>query len=306
MPELPAGPEIRAAGAVLWRAAEQGAEVVLVHRPRYDDWSFPKGKRLKGEHLLVTAVREVAEETGIRVVLRRRLRPVRYLRGGRPKRVDYWAARPAAGEGTRDGFVPGDEVDRLEWLALPAARERLTYPHDLQVLDDFASGPFAAGPADTVPHILLRHASAGDKAAWRRDDLLRPLDERGSADAEILADLLACFAPSEVISSAAERCMATVRPYAARAGRAVRVEPAFTLRDADVSPEATRRLAELVSAGVPFVLCGHGEMIPPLLEHACGRPAAGGPGAAQGRLLGHARRPSHPDRRRTPPRLPAT
>ena len=286
--------EIQAAGAVLWRAGNHGAgndgaEVALVHRPRYDDWSFPKGKRHKREQLPVTAVREVAEETGVRVVLRRRLRPVHYLREGRPKRVDYWAAREAGGP--QAGFVPNDEVDRVEWLSLPAARERLTYPHDGAVLDDFASGP-----ADTIPHILLRHASAGDKAAWRGDDLLRPLDERGEADAETLAGLLACFGPHEVISSAAERCVATLRPYAARAGRAVRAEPAFTLRagarkqpgcrtgggdtpgtpsaggvagDSDSLTAARHRLTELVSRGVPFVLCGHGEMMAPLVTHAC-------------------------------------
>jgi 8-oxo-dGTP diphosphatase len=88
-------PKIPAAGAVLWRPGEQGPEVALVHRPRYDDWSFPKGKCLPGEHVLITAVREVTEETGIGVILGRRLRTVRYLSDGRPKQVDYWAARPA-------------------------------------------------------------------------------------------------------------------------------------------------------------------------------------------------------------------
>ena len=89
-------PKIPAAGAVLWRQGEQGPEVALVHRPRYDDWSIPKGKSEPGEHVLITAVREVTEETGIEIILGRRLRTVRYLSDGRPKQVDYWAARPAA------------------------------------------------------------------------------------------------------------------------------------------------------------------------------------------------------------------
>ena len=166
--------EIRAAGAVLWRPGPTGPEVVLVHRPRYDDWAFPKGKRLPGEHVLVTAVREVAEETGISVVLGRRLSQARYLSDGQPKRVDYWAARPAAGAAEQAGAVPNDEVDRLEWLAVPAAGERLSYPHDARLLSDFASAP----PASTAC-ILLRHAAAQSRKAWRdageADDVARPL-----------------------------------------------------------------------------------------------------------------------------------
>ena len=92
----PESGEIHAAGAVMWRAGEEGIETALVHRPRYDDWSFPKGKAFAGEHVLLTAVREVAEETGIRVALGRRLATTQYPTSGGPKRVDYWAARPAS------------------------------------------------------------------------------------------------------------------------------------------------------------------------------------------------------------------
>ena len=88
---------IRAAGALVWRPSGQGLEVAVVHRRRYDDWSFPKGKRERGEHVLMTAVREVAEETGVRVILGRPLSAALYERAGRPKRVDYWAGRPAVG-----------------------------------------------------------------------------------------------------------------------------------------------------------------------------------------------------------------
>ncbi len=169
---------IRAAGAVLWRPGTEGPQVALVHRRRYDDWSLPKGKSLPGEHVLLTAVREVAEETGVRVVLGRRLPSTHYARDGRPKVVDYWAARAA--DVPQPRFQPNDEVDRLDWLELPAARDRLSYPHDAAVLDSFA-----AGPPDTIPFILVRHASAGSKTAWRaaghEDDLIRPLDEAGHA-----------------------------------------------------------------------------------------------------------------------------
>ncbi len=149
--------EIRAAGAVLWRPGPAGPQVALVHRPKYDDWSLPKGKTEPGEHVLLTAVRELAEETGTRVVLGRRLPSTHYLVRGRPKTVDYWAAKAA--DGPQPGFTPNSEVDQLDWLDGPAARQRLSYLHDAAVLDEFA-----AGPPDTVPLILVRHASAGSKA----------------------------------------------------------------------------------------------------------------------------------------------
>ena len=230
-------PKIPAAGALLWRPGEQGPEVVLVHRPRYDDWSFPKGKCLPGEHVLITAVREVAEETEIEITLGRKLRTVRYLSDGRPKQVDYWAARPAAqavGGGAGEPaapapFTPNEEVDQLAWLPLTAAGDRLSYQHDTEVL-----GEFASAPAATTAIILVRHASARNKKAWQNaghpDDLTRPLTPLGHVQAKLLAQILSCFGPARVISSPAERCLATVEPYAAQIGGVV--EPALGLRAA--------------------------------------------------------------------------
>ena len=159
----------------MWRRGPDGPEVLLIHRPRRDDWSLAKGKRDPGEQLPQTAVREVAEETGIRPVLGRRLRTVRYLAGGRPKVVHYWAAaEPGAGPGL-PAFIPNHEVDGIEWLTLPRASERLSYPDDVTVLEDFAQWPHR-----TVPLVVLRHASAGRKQDWDGDDLLRPLDAPGA------------------------------------------------------------------------------------------------------------------------------
>jgi 8-oxo-dGTP pyrophosphatase MutT (NUDIX family)/phosphohistidine phosphatase SixA len=257
--------EIRAAGAVLWRPGPAGPEVALVHRPRYDDWAFPKGKALPGEHVLVTAVREVAEETGISVVLGRRLSQARYLSDGQPKRVDYWAARQTAAAAA--GAVPNAEVDRLEWLPVPAAGQQLSYPHDARLLAEFASAP----PASTAC-ILLRHAAARSRKAWREaghpDDLPRPLTARGQGQALRLASVLACFGPARVVSSPAERCLATVRPYAALAGVPVEAEPAFL-------PEAPAaalrdRITALATAGQPLVVCAHRENLPGLLATVCG------------------------------------
>ncbi|HEY1919646.1 MAG TPA: NUDIX domain-containing protein [Streptosporangiaceae bacterium] len=259
--------EIRAAGAVLYRTSGSGTEVAVIHRPSHRDWSLPKGKLEPGEHVLLAAVREVAEETGIRPVLGRSLATVRYPVDGRPKRVDYWAARvddPQPGV-----FTPGAEVDRLEWLPAPAARARLSYAHDQKVLDQLLL-PAADGGltiADTVPCILLRHASAGRKNAWPGDDRLRPLDERGHAEAQELAQLLACFAPQRVISSATERCLATVRPYAEQIGAAIEAEPTFTVGQ---RPEKAVRacMTELIARPSPMVICGHRENLPVLLGEA--------------------------------------
>jgi 8-oxo-dGTP diphosphatase len=258
--------EIRAAGAMLWRPGAAGPEVALVHRRRYDDWSLPKGKSLPGEHVLVTAVREVAEETGVRVTLGRRLPSTHYQQhGNRPKTVDYWAAKAAAGP--QPGFVPNDEVDEVGWLGLLEARERLSYAHDVGVLDEFA-----AGPPDTVPLILVRHASAGSKDEWRAagrgDDLKRPLDAAGRQQQEELGLLLRCYGTARVLSSAAERCTQTVQAYADLTGQRVQTDPAFTVGLA-AAPAARRRVGEILGSGLPTVICGHRENLSAILEEAC-------------------------------------
>jgi 8-oxo-dGTP diphosphatase len=293
-------PKIPAAGALLWRPGEQGPEVVLVHRPRYDDWSFPKGKCLPGEHVLITAVREVAEETEIEIILGRKLRTVRYLSDGRPKQVNYWAARPAArAAGGADEpaeaapFTPNEEVDELAWLPLTAAGDRLTYQHDTEVLAEFASAPAA-----TRAIVLVRHASARNKKAWQNaghpDDLTRPLTPLGQVQAKLLGQILSCFGPARVISSPAERCLATVEPYAAMTGGVVEPAPALApppddqvLEEADPAVVAAARelVTALVTAGEPVVICAHRENLPAMLRWICeslGAPVPAGPPMRKG------------------------
>jgi 8-oxo-(d)GTP phosphatase len=247
----------------------------------------------------------VEEETGIRPVLGQRLPSVAYLAEGRHKQVDYWAARPAAAGGepggqrpgtghgpgaagaaangaavsTQDRFVPNDEVDAIAWLPAGEARPRLTYTHDAAVLD-----AFSAGPASTAPVILVRHAAAVTKQAWAAtghpEDLHRPLSPRGRGQAAKLAEILGCYPPARVLSSAAERCAATVTPYAERAGTLVETEPAFTLRPGAprrtgggwaATPAARQRVHDAVTAGHPVIICGHRQNMPSLLAWAWGR-----------------------------------
>jgi 8-oxo-dGTP pyrophosphatase MutT (NUDIX family)/phosphohistidine phosphatase SixA len=243
---------IRAAGAVLWRP---GPEILLVHRPRYDDWSLPKGKQEHGEHILITAVREVQEEASVRPVLGPRLRTVSYEVHGEPKQVGYWQARAA--DATAD-----NEIDAVEWLPFDKALDRISYPHDKGVVLDLV-------PVETVPLILLRHAKAGPKGG---NDLRRPLDAHGERDAATLAVLLACFAPrARVLSSPADRCTQTVRPYTEAAGVPLETDASLQTH-LSRTPGGSRPgslLRGIVAARQPTVVCLHRENLAEALAAAC-------------------------------------
>jgi 8-oxo-(d)GTP phosphatase len=265
---------IRAAGAVLWRP---GPEILLVHRPRYDDWSLPKGKQEPGEHILQTAVREVQEETSVRPVLGPRLRSVSYLSRGEPKHVGYWQAQA-------DSAAADNEIDAVEWLPAEKALTRLSYPHDRDVVSDL-------DPVETVPLILLRHASAGSKSAsagpkgapaGQQGDLLRPLDAKGERDAAVLAGLLACFAPrARVVSSPAVRCTQTVVPYTEVAEVPLETDPSLKAHSIRTSsgPSPGNPLRTLVARILveqtllgerrPAIVCLHRENLPEALAAAC-------------------------------------
>jgi 8-oxo-(d)GTP phosphatase len=267
MADRRAADEVRAAGAVVWRPAGSGTQVVLVHRPKYDDWSLPKGKLEPGEHVLLAAVREVAEETALEVTLGRRLAPVQYVSGEVSKRVDYWVAT-AAGAGTQAAFEPTSEIDEVAWLAASSAPTSLSYERDAELLAEFQ-----AEPGQTAPLILVRHASAGSKSDWPKSDASRPLDDRGTQDALALARLLRCFGAGRVVSAPAERCVATVRPFAASIGGVVEIEAAFDV--AGSRQNGQRKIAAvapamelLVADSRPVVVCAHRENLPALMTAA--------------------------------------
>jgi len=248
---------VAAAGGVVWRARHGDIEVALVHRPRYDDWTLPKGKLEDGETELGAAVREVGEELGASVAVSRRIGRVRYHHDGVNKTVGYWAMHYLAGD-----FVAGDEIDAVEWLDLAKARRRLTYPIDRPVLADFAALPV---PDSVI--VLLRHAKAGRRSEWRGDDRLRPLDPAGAHQAQQLAGFLRCFAPQRVISADLTRCVQTVEPLARSLGVEVRLDPAFADDSYLETPMATQTaLLSLAKPGKVAVVCSQGTTIPALID----------------------------------------
>jgi 8-oxo-dGTP diphosphatase len=197
---------VAAAGGAVWRpAADGGTEVALVHRPRYDDWSLPKGKLDAGEHGLSAAVREIGEETGLEVVAGRRSVRTRYPVPEGEKRVDYWVMQALGGD-----FPANDEVDELRWLAVTEAGALCSHEPDRVVLADLARTDVPLMPA----LVLVRHGRAGDRSDWDGPDHLRPLDARGRHQAQRLARVLPVFGPTAVYSAQRTRCQQTVAPLA--------------------------------------------------------------------------------------------
>ncbi|MFL6128776.1 MAG: NUDIX hydrolase [Mycobacteriales bacterium] len=254
------GVRIRAAGGLLWRqrSGGDGVEVALVHRPRYDDWSMPKGKLDGREHPLHAAVREVGEETGVRAVVGRRLPTQEYTLGPDRKVVDYWAMT-AAEETAGVGFTPTHEVDAMRWLPAEEAADRLTYPRDRALLR-----AFAVAPQPTATMLLVRHARAGSRSSWSGDDLLRPLDDAGRAQAAGLRRALPWFGPRRVLSADLLRCVQTVQELAADVGVPVEPEPALTEEAYEKDPQRAmdRLLASVGGEERVVVVCSQGGVIP--------------------------------------------
>jgi 8-oxo-dGTP diphosphatase len=249
--------DVQAAGAVVTR---KGGDVLLVHRPRYDDWSFPKGKLDRGEHVVAAAVREVGEETGLRVRLGPRLAPQRYTLGrSRMKQVHYWMARVVGDDDVSD-YLVNKEIDDVRWVSQKNARALLTYDYDRETLAEAVA--FAK---KTWPLIVLRHSKARSRKAWRKDDRLRPLLQPGAVQARRLVPVLAAYDVSLIASSSSARCVETVQPYADHSGW-----PVSGLDDlSEEGATATSVVGvvdDLVHHSESSILCTHRPVLPAVFD----------------------------------------
>ena len=248
---------MRAAGAVVTR---KGGEVLLVHRPKYDDWSFPKGKLDRGEHVVTAAVREVAEETGLDIRLGPALSSQRYLQSnGRWKSVEYWTGR-VVGSDDVSGYRPNDEIDAVEWVEWTAAMHRLTYPYDRETLTE--ARPLRR---KTRALLVLRHGQARSRGAWKKDDRQRPLLQAGQAQAQHLVPLLAAFDVTSAHTSSSLRCVQTVTPYVDATGWPVKLYDELSEEDA-TADGVVDVVDALLDAGESTVLCTHRPVLPTVFD----------------------------------------
>lgn len=240
-------PPVLAAGALVWRLKNDKLQVLVVHRPRYDDWSFPKGKAEPGESMVLTAIREVAEETGRQIVLGRYLgKARRRLVSGRKKRTLYWAAQvlPEAGpgEGLRAAVKPASkrEIDKVRWWKVKKAARKLTHADDKRLLARLVDW-YESGQLQVHSLVLVRHAKAVSRATWGygiNSEITRPLVMgRGQAQARDVAALLSAYGVGELVSSPWRRCVDTLAPYAHGCGLDLRSDEAFTEVSALMAPE---------------------------------------------------------------------
>lgn len=261
---------VLAAGTLPWRRRRGHLQVALVHRPRYDDWSWAKGKLERGETFPVAGVRETLEETGLRVRLGHPLPTTTYTvatrTGPAVKEVRYWAAEVTGGDG---GLA--HEVDEVDWIEAATAGQRLTYAHDQAQVEALLSAD-SGGTLTTWPLAILRHAKARPRSSWTDDDWLRPLDDRGRAQASELVPLLAGYGIERLVSSPSTRASDTLAPYATASGGRLRLKPGLSEEGYAQDPSRARHhLDRLLVRGVPACLCSHGPVLPDLVARLLDR-----------------------------------
>lgn len=251
---------IRSAGAVVLRGQGIKRSVALVHRPAYNDWSLPKGKLEKREPAYAAAVREVEEETGVRIRLGAPLSDISYRVIKGPKIVHFWVGYATSETARR----PDHEVDEVEWVPIVQARERLTYADEGVVLEEALALP------ETTPFIVVRHAKATLRKDWSGDDGKRPIDPKGKAQASNLVDLLDAYGIGLLKSSTSTRCVQTLEPYAKAAK--LPIKPVSLLSEeigeehlAGVQRYVRKLLVRSGQNRLGTAVCGHRPVLPAMI-----------------------------------------
>lgn len=266
-------PVVESAGALVWRVRQDELQVRLIHRPRYDDWSWPKGKLDPGEALATAAAREVAEETGAPVALGVPLPGLQYLTGeGRVKRVHYWAARRVARRSSSAkarapvADVNPDEIDDVVWLSVADAAARLTRAVDRGPLDALVQ-EYERERLDTHAVVIARHGRAEPRAYWMGGEQDRPLTPIGTAQSYAAVPVLAAYGVEAVATSLWERCSATIAPYAQAADVDTARYETFTEAHHERKPgRVAAAVRAMLESGTSGVLCTHRPVLPTVLD----------------------------------------
>jgi 8-oxo-dGTP diphosphatase len=251
---------IRAAGAIIWRENSPfDLEVLVIHRPQYDDWTFPKGKVDDGETSIAAAYREVKEETGVDAIFGQYLGTTSYKVEENKKKVKYWMARAKSDPAP---FVPNPEVDKIEWVDSKTARHFLTHDEDRDLLDDFMSKE-----RYTSSLILLRHAKAVKRSDWNDYDLDRPLNNDGVEQSHKLVKQLEPFGIQGIFSSDATRCFTTVEPFSQSSGVKVNVTKDLNEEEFDKnSKTSVEYVRQVMKFEGNHLVSGHNPIIPHVLS----------------------------------------
>lgn len=257
---------VRTAGVVIWKRKKSGLRVAIVHRPQYDDWSWPKGKLNRGEDPAAAAEREAYEETGLRVRLGLPLPQSNYRvvknDQSMSKRVDYWAATVVGGSGKLH-----HEVDKVKWVKPEKAWKRLTYQRDRDQL----AAVVAADKADTLDvwtFLVVRHALAVNRKDWKGGpDMLRPLSTVGKRRSEKLIPILTAYGPDQVLSSTSTRCHDTVAPFAQRAFIPLRTKRGLSEEGYEAAPDKVSKHVRMTfERGRTIAFCTHGPVLEAVLD----------------------------------------
>jgi len=250
---------INAAGAVIWRKKKKEVQIALVHRPRYDDLSLPKGKQDPGEALISCAYREVMEETNLKVTFGPYVGDTEYFVADGLKKVYYWSARVADDS---PEFHPNEECDQLEWFTIEDAIEKATRDSDREIIEQFLNIPY-----DSYPLIMLRHAKALAREEWQGEDEDRPLDQLGQQQARRMLSLYQVYGLTQIHTSDAVRCHDTVEQMA----KALDLSLTITNKVSEYTWKKNKEKAidyakELIKENEPIVLCSHNPVLPRMME----------------------------------------